>query len=213
MMHLFSYRVEHDFGLAPNPFGGTISFAVCRGDIRSNKFMQIGDWLVGTGSVSMKNVGRLIYAMKVEEIISFDEYWNDPRFQYKKPYLKGTLVQMYGDNFYHTVDERMVQESSAHSNPDLEQRIKLYNKDVKGKRVLLSKTFYYFGDNCPLIPAELQTICSSGRAYKYKKITEEQIKSFVSWLESNYTVGIHGDPCNWKEFKLPKLDIYDDGIE
>lgn len=213
MMHLFSYRVEHDFGLAPNPFGGTISFAVCRGDIRSNKFMQIGDWLVGTGSVSMKNEGRLIYAMKVEEIISFDEYWNDPRFQYKKPYLKDTLVQMYGDNFYHTVDERMVQEPSAHSNPDLEQRIKLYNKDVKGKRVLLSKTFYYFGDNCPLIPAELQTICSSGRAYKYKKITEEQIKSFVSWLESNYTVGIHGDPCNWKEFKLPKLDIYDDGIE
>ena len=213
MMHLFSYRVEHDFGLAPNPFGGTISFAVCRGDIRSNKFMQIGDWLVGTGSVSMKNEGRLIYAMKVEEIISFDEYWNDPRFQYKKPYLKGTLVQMYGDNFYHTVDERMVQEPSAHSNPDLEQRIKLYNKDVKGKRVLLSKTFYYFGDNCPLIPAELQTICSSGRAYKYKKITEEQINSFVSWLESNYTVGIHGDPCNWKEFKLPKLDIYDDGIE
>lgn len=213
MMHLFSYRVEHDFGLAPNPFGGTISFAVCRGDIRSNKFMQIGDWLVGTGSVSMKNEGRLIYAMKVEEIISFDEYWNDPRFQYKKPYLKGTLVQMYGDNFYHIVDERMVQEPSAHSNPDLEQRIKLYNKDVKGKRVLLSKTFYYFGDNCPLIPTELQTICSSGRAYKYKKITEEQIKSFVSWLESNYTVGIHGDPCNWKEFKLPKLDIYDDGIE
>ena len=213
MMHLFSYRVEHDFGLAPNPFGGTISFAVCRGDIRSNKFMQIGDWLVGTGSVSMKNEGRLIYAMKVEEIISFDEYWNDPRFQYKKPYLKGTLVQMYGDNFYHTVDERMVQEPSAHSNPDLEQRIKLYNKDVRGKRVLLSKTFYYFGDNCPLIPAELQTICSSGRAYKYKKITEEQINSFVSWLESNYTVGIHGDPCNWKEFKLPKLDIYDDEIE
>lgn len=213
MMHLFSYRVEHDFGLAPNPFGGTISFAVCRGDIRSNKFMQIGDWLVGTGSVSMKNVGRLIYAMKVEEIISFDEYWNDPRFQYKKPYLKGTLVQMYGDNFYHTVDERMVQEPSAHSNPDLEQRIKLYNKDVKGKRVLLSKTFYYFGDNCPLIPTEFQNICSSGRAYKYKKITEEQINSFVSWLESNYTVGIHGDPCNWKEFKLPKLDIYDDGIE
>lgn len=213
MMHLFSYRVEHDFGLAPNPFGGTMSLAVCRGDIRSNKFLQIGDWVVGTGSVSMKNVGRLIYAMKVEEIISFDEYWNDPRFQYKKPYLKGTLVQMYGDNFYHTVDGRMVQEPSAHSNPVLEQRIKLYNKDVKGKRVLLSKTFYYFGDNSPLIPAELQTICSPGRPYKYKKITEEQINSFVSWLGSNYTVGIHGDPCNWKEFKLPKLDIYDDGIE
>ena len=70
-----------------------------------------------------------------------------------------------------------------------------------------------FGDNCPLIPAELQTICSPGRPIKYKNITEDQIKSFVSWLESNYSIGIHGDPCNWKEFKLPKLDIYDDGIE
>lgn len=213
MMHLFSYRVEHDFGLAPNPFGGTMSLAVCKGDIRKNKYLQIGDWVVGTGSVSMKNVGRLIYAMKVEEIISFDEYWNDPRFQYKKPILNGTLVQMYGDNFYHTVNGLMVQEPGAHSNPDLEQRVKLYNKDVRGKRVLLSKTFYYFGDNCPLIPAELQTICSPGRPIKYKNITEDQIKSFVSWLESNYSIGIHGDPCNWKEFKLPKLDIYDDGIE
>lgn len=42
---------------------------------------------------------------------------------------------------------------------------------------------------------------------------ENFVKEFVKWLEENYTIGIHGDPCNWKEFNLPKLDIYDDGIE
>lgn len=210
-MHLFSYRVEHDFGLAPNPFGGTMTLAVCRGKIRNNKSLQLGDWVVGTGSVAMGNVGHLIFVMKVEEILTFDEYWDDSRFQYKKPVLNGTLVQMYGDNFYHTVDGRIVQEPGAHSNPDIIQRQKLFNKDVSGKRVLLSKTFYYFGNNCPLIPDELQQICSSGRPIKYRTITEDTIGAFVSWVEHNFTMGIHGDPCNWKKFNLPKLDIYDDG--
>ena len=44
-------------------------------------------------------------------------------------------------------------------------------------------------------------------------VDENFVKEFVKWLEENYTIGIHGDPCNWKEFNLPKLDIYDDGIE
>ena len=33
---------------------------------------------------------------------SFDQYYNDPRFQCKKPIKNGSLVQMYGDNVYHT---------------------------------------------------------------------------------------------------------------
>ena len=37
-------------------------------------------------------------------------------------------------------------------------------------------------------------------------------KEFVKWLEENYTIGIHGDPCNWKVYNLPKLDIYDNGF-
>lgn len=118
-MHLFSYKLEHDYGLAPNPFGGTMSLAVCRGQIRNSKVLQLGDWIVGTGSVAMGNLYHLIFAMKVEEIVSFDDYWSDSRFQFKKPVLSGTLVQMYGDNFYHTVDGHLVQEPSAHSNPDL----------------------------------------------------------------------------------------------
>ena len=78
---------------------------------------------------------------------------------------------------------------------------------------MLSKTFYYFGDNCPLLPEDYLNICCNGRSIKYKTISEEQIHDFVTWIETNYTMGIHGDPCNWKQFNLPKLDIYDDGIE
>lgn len=38
----------------------------------------------------------------------------------------------------------------------------------------------------------------------------QKIQKFVDWLASNYKYGIHGDPCNWKEYNLPKMDIYEE---
>src|SRR5690606_4234616 len=116
-MGYYSYKIEHDFGLAPNPFGGYCTLAVCKADIRKNKKLQIGDWIVGTGSAKLKNIGSLIYAMQLEEKISFQQYWEDPRFQYKKPVINGSLVEMHGDNFYHIdpITRNWIQENSAHS--------------------------------------------------------------------------------------------------
>lgn len=48
-MNCFRYKIEHDFGFAPNPFHGTLSLATCKGDIRKNKNLQLGDWIVGLG--------------------------------------------------------------------------------------------------------------------------------------------------------------------
>ena len=44
-MHCFRYKLDHDYGLAPNPFGGVITLAVCKGDIRRNKNLDVGDWI------------------------------------------------------------------------------------------------------------------------------------------------------------------------
>ena len=55
-MNCFRYKIEHDFGFAPNPFHGTLSLATCKGDIRKNKNLQLGDWIVGLGSKSMGNL-------------------------------------------------------------------------------------------------------------------------------------------------------------
>lgn len=92
-MNCFRYKLEHDYGFAPNPFHGVLSLATCKGDIRNNKHLEIGDWIIGLGSVAMNNLNHLIFAMKLEEKITFDEYWNDERFQCKKPILNGSLVQ------------------------------------------------------------------------------------------------------------------------
>lgn len=201
-MTYYSYKIEHDFGLAPNPFGEYCTLAVCKPKIRANKNLRIGDWIIGTGSKKLKRLHHLIYAMQVEEKITFNEYWNDPRFQYKKPIVNGSLVQMYGDNFYHQDPDtgEWIQEDSAHS---LEGGVnqKHLEVDTGGVYVLISKTFYYLGDSSIVIPEEYLEVCSEGRSIKSTSIPEEVADEFIKWIQKNYVIGIHGDPIDWKNHK------------
>lgn len=207
-MHCFRYRMDHDYGFAPNPFWGTLTLATCKAKIRNNRNLFVGDWVVGLGSKKMGNTGRIIYAARIDEVITFDQYWNDPRFQVKKAVINGTLLQMYGDNVYHTVEGRVVQESCAHSKEPNEGQKR---SDISGKNVLISRKFYYFGENSPKLPVELSYISDIGnpRATQYTDLDDVKIERFINWLSSNYEPGIHGDPCNWKEFNLPKMNIYE----
>ncbi|MGJ8665988.1 MAG: hypothetical protein ACSHW7_06470 [Patiriisocius sp.] len=196
-MKLYSYKLDHDYGLAPNPFGQFCTLAVCKPTIRSNKKLNIGDWVIGTGSKKLKKNHHLIFAMEVSERITFQEYWDDERFQYKKPLLNGSLVQMYGDNFYHkTLKGDWIQEASAHSIVDNEQHLK---NDTSGKFVLISENFFYFGNNSPKIPNELLEVCNEGRNMKSESISDEITKEFLKWLKKNKKPGLNGDPINWKE--------------
>lgn len=213
-MNCFRYKLDHDYGFAPNPFHGILSLATCKSEIRKNKNLHIGDWIIGLGSKAMNNIHHLVYAMKLEEKITFDQYWNDSRFQCKKAVLNGSLVHLYGDNVYHTDKKtgKVIQENCAHSEVDGFVNEGHYKRDIDGKYVLLSSTFYYFGDNAPLIPDEFDYIYEVARSLKYRDLIDddEKIQKFIDWINDNYEIGIHGDPCNWKEFNLPKLEIYED---
>lgn len=213
-MNCFRYKLEHDYGFAPNPFHGTMSLATCKSGIRKNKNLRIGDWIIGLGSKAMGNTHHLVYAMKLEEKITFDQYWIDPRFQCKKAVLNGSLVQMYGDNVYHTdpATGKVIQENCAHSKANGSANKGHYKRDIDGKYVLLSKTFYYFGDKAPLIPEEFSYIYKVSRSLKYRDLVgeDEKIQVFIDWLSRHYEVGIHGDPITWKVYNLPEMDVYED---
>ncbi len=203
-MKVYSYLVEHDLGLAPNPFGQYCTLAVCKPKIRKSGKLQLGDWIIGTGSKALEETSNrkvrnhLIYAMEVSEIISLEEYWNDNRFQYKKPIMNGTLISMYGDNFYH-LDEKgnWIQEDSAHANIDGTPNLNHLKIDTSGKNALISDFFYYFGDSRQSIPESLIEICHVGIGEKV--LSDELATIFIEWLKSNFKTGIHGDPINWIE--------------
>ncbi|MFQ5564594.1 MAG: hypothetical protein ACE5FO_13620, partial [Parvularculaceae bacterium] len=82
-MRLYLYVIEHDKGFAPNPFFGACTLAACKPQIRETAV--IGDIIAGFGSKPSGLFGRVTYWMRVEEILTFDTYWTDPRFRLKRP--------------------------------------------------------------------------------------------------------------------------------
>ena len=111
---LFSYVVARDYGFAPNPFFGYCTLANCKPKIR--KAAKVGDWVIGTSSPDFHNTkNHLVYFMKITKTLTFNEFFNDSKFQKKKPNLKNVKPKhAYGDNIYHYKDGEWHQLPSHH---------------------------------------------------------------------------------------------------
>ena len=164
-MAVYSYKITRDFGFAPNPFYSMCTLATCKPKIR--KSAKVGDWVIGFGSTAKNSVlkNKIIYIMKVEKKITFNQYWNGKEYQCKKPVMNGSLKQNYGDNIYHYENNLWVQVDSHHSLKDGTPNILNVNKDTSSDNVLISKTFWYFGKDAIEVPDELKKIIPNCRDY------------------------------------------------
>jgi len=197
-MKTYSYVVPRDFGFAPNPFNGFCTLATCKPVIR--KGAVVGDWVFGTGSAELGCNGRLIYAMKVTEKVTFDEYWCDKRFACKKPVMNGSLKTMYGDNIYCHIGGSWQQADSHHSLEDGSANPLNLKRDTSEDAVLISEHFYYLGKNHIQIPVEIiDEVCKKGPGCKY--VDDAVAKLLITNLAANYDLGYHGDPIHFEEFQ------------
>src|SRR6267143_4133854 len=158
MPKLYSYVVARDYGFAPNPFFGVCTLATCKPMIR--KTAAVGDWVVGTGSKGYGLQGRLVYAMAISETLRYDEYWGDPRCRNKRPNLRGSLKQAYGDNIYHKSRSigRWAQANSHHSNQHGTPNAANIAHDTHAPRVLIGTDFVYWGRSGPKIPKQFRDV-------------------------------------------------------
>jgi hypothetical protein len=190
-MKIYSYVVRYDDGAAPNPFWGYCTLAICKPRIR--RVAKVGDWIVGTGS--KENVGndRLIYAMKITEVMQFEEYWNDKRFEKKIP-IGEEGIESLGDNIYYVEKDGLVKQRfpSVHSYQD-------QCRDLSGKNVLISKSgdFYYFGRNAPRIPVSLSCLVKKGSGHK-RNFSQGIIDRFLLWIKEK-DCGVSGYPCGYSD--------------
>ena len=198
---LHSYIVAYDSGFAPNPFNGFCTLATCKPEIRQRASM--GDWIIGTGSnrQGVRRGGFLVYAMRVSETLTFAEYWNDPRFQKKKPNLYGSYRMACGDNIYCPLDGGGWQQlNSYHSKEDGSQYQKHVDRDTSVDRVLISDDFVYYGAEGPEIPEALRDagLVLSGRGRK-KIENAATITEFEAWLAGLGVRGYQGRPFDMVE--------------
>ena len=191
-VRLYSYIVASDTGFAPNPFWGYCTLATCKPGIR--RTAETGDWIIGGGSSKNVGHGKLIYAMKVTEPpLSFEEYDKDPRFQKKRPRQDSGLRLTRGDNIYYRTKKGVWrQRTSRHTDKNM-------RKDLGGKRVLVSRYFWYFGRNAPRVPQRFQELMFTGRNYKIR-FPKKLVQEFLVWLKENHRRGVRGVPCqDWEE--------------
>ena len=190
-MKLFSYIVTHDTGFSPNPFWGFCTLADCKPAIR--RTAQVGDWIVGLSPRA--NGNRFIFAMEVNEILDYAQYYRDQRFVNKRPdYTKEYVIYKTGDNIYKPLKYGGFQQlRSIHSNGENENpKTKVH--DLGGMNVLIGSRFHYFGASGPDLPEFLSEM-KVGRAHK-NRFSSETISKFLEFI-STYPLGINASPTNW----------------
>lgn len=178
MPKLFTYTIPVDDGAAPNPFGGICTLAICKPGIR--RVAKKGDWVAGLGSKHAPGGDfskRLVYAMRVGEVISLEEYderapteWPD-----RIPNIRSAdLWERLGDCIYDYSRERPVQRLSVHGPGNIET-------DLAGKNVLISRDFYYLGSRAIRVPKKLHSICHQTQGHKSNS-NARYLEQFVAWL-------------------------------
>lgn len=161
------------------------------------------DWVVGTGSKQRRREKHLVYAMRITGAMTFDEYWNDPRFQVKKPNLRGSKKQAFGDNIYsRDQKKRWCQANSHHSLTDGTPNPSNVRADTSANRMLFSDDFIYWGGSGPQVPAKFlnygpdhETLLV-GRNHK-SNFPQAFVDEFVAWIRSRCETGYMAEPLDW----------------
>ena len=194
-MKLYSYVIPRDYGFAPNPYFNFCTLATCKPVIR--RCAQLGDWVAAFGAAGSPVHEKLVVLMRVEETLSFDEYWEDERFRCKRPVFNKGVMHMYGDNIYHHVGEEWMQEFSHHSMPDGSINYVNLDRDTQTDRVLISQDYYYFGNNAIDMPQRFETLIRKGRNHIVCK-DEAVINNFISYIRETCDRRIYGIPYSRK---------------
>ena len=184
--------VAVDSGLAPNPYHDFCTLAVCKPKIRETA--SVGDWVIGTGSKTRGLQNRLVYAMRVTEEMTFNEYWADPRFRRKRPDVCGNRMQVCGDNIYfRKKDGDWHQERSLHDRGQI-------CRDTGTDTVLVSDCYIYWGGDGPEIPQRFRNYGERGEDIRKKgpghknRFSPGLVRDFLKWLRFLEVRGIVGEP-------------------
>ena len=195
MPRLFTYTIPVDDGAAPNPFRGMCSLAICKPGIR--RVAEPGDWVAATGSKSSPSgdlSGRLVYAMRVEEVLSLREYDRQApaRWPQRIPNLGSLdLSEHLGDCIYDYSRGTPVQRPGVHNADNM-------RTDLSGENALISRDFYYFGNRAIKLPDALLPICHQTQGHRSDS-NDPYFDRFVDWIRG---LGVEpGQIHGWPDFE------------
>ena len=202
---LFTYTIPIDDGAAPNPFRGMCSLAICKPGIRQTA--QKNDWVAGLGSrhASSGDLSqRLVYAMRIEEVVSLEDY--DRRAPTDWPHRipntdSADLSERLGDCIYDFSDGTPRQRPGVHGPENIDT-------DLGGRNVLVSHDFYYFGSRAIPLPDNLHPICHQTQGHK-RQANAPYFQIFVNWLRGLSLTS--GQLYGWPDFIIDWSQVWSCG--
>lgn len=179
---VFIYPMSYDLGFAPNPYNGFCTLACCKPRIR--RVAKTGDWVIGMGGTKLRAAGRCVFAMRVTEAMTFDQYSTDPRFLTRRPVRNGTRKKLVGDNVYSraSIEDAWLQADCVHSLEDGTQCQANTDHDTQTNRVLISDHFIYFGSSAPSVPQWLLEDVGFIRIRDYCAPPLERCDDLMNWV-------------------------------
>jgi hypothetical protein len=180
MPTLFSYTIPVDDGAAPNPFDGFCTLTICKPAIR--RVAKIGDWVAALGSKNAPSgdlTGCLVYAMRVDEVMSMANYDRQAKSRWPNriPDVRSKdLGRRLGDCIYDFSTNPPRQRAGVHSADN-------QATDLRGENALVSQHFYYFGGKAPALPPHLEAICHQTQGHRSDS-NAAFVQTFIDWLDS-----------------------------
>ena len=181
MERLCTYIVQEDTGLAPNPYWGYCTLAVCTPNHQGTR-LKTGDYIMGF--LNKARGYRLVYSMEISEILNLDDYYRDARFEQKKPNLRGDWKDRCGDNFYSkSSDGAWIQHRNRFH---LDARLK--EQDTRYARAFVAKRFWYRGRAAEAVPKEFSALVG-GRGARVNH-DMDLAHQLVEWVAASYAEGV-----------------------
>lgn len=196
MNRICTYIINTDKGFAPNPFWGYCTLSVCTPN-HMGANLDNGDWIAGFLG---KNRGhKFVYAMEISEKLNLTEYFQDSRFQLKKPNLDGDWKERCGDNFYSQNEDGFW---TQHRNRfHIGEAAKL--QDIRNPTMFLAERFWYLGKSAMTPPEKFQ-LMFGGIEIRVNH-PEELFDKFKHWVVTNFKEGITDVPNDNAEInKYPR---------
>ena len=203
------YKMTWDTGSAPNPYHGVLTLAICKPRIR--KYSQVGDWISGWTSKTVQgkngkphsfNEQKLIYMAKIEDRLTFAEYWE--KFPLKRPQIIGynqepsmkktcggsskasNAIYDSGDNIYKPIGNGNFKQvpNNNHKKEDMEH-------DLKGEFVLICEEFYYYGvDNALDVSKSIFNVTVP----RWIKVSESDSSKLIDFVRNDNRAAIKRKP-------------------
>jgi hypothetical protein len=201
---LFSYKMTHDSGFAPNPFHGVLTLATCKPGFRRAR--RLGDWIAGFTSKTLCGDAvsneRLVYLARISETIGIGDYYRDNRFSRKIPWLLSKRhIDCIGDNIYRPLRPNASAPNEFDQIKNCQHGACQKRHDLGGRNVLVCSEFVYFGGRPLEIPRELRPkIPIAQSAYGAKTKDDGLLRSFIDFvMPQGGITGVLNAPHDWPQ--------------